>query len=222
MQYFDPAYLKFFRDLSKNNHKEWFHANKKTYESAVKEPFKLFITDLLAELEKDWGPTEYQAKDYIMRINRDIRFSKDKSPYKTYMGAMMSKHGRKEMSKPGLFLQVNHLGVELYGGCYQLAKENLYNVRKAICDDLAGFDKLINAKAFKSTYGEIRGEKHKRLPKEFQEAAEKQPLIFNKGFYFGSQLPAADLTKDDLLMKVMKNYRAGGKVSGFLEEALGA
>jgi len=221
MQYFDKAYIKFFKDLCKNNYKEWFHANKKTYESAVKDPFKVFITDLLTELEKEWGPTDFQAKDYIMRINRDIRFSKDKSPYKTHMGAMMSKHGRKEMTRPGIFLQANHEGILLYGGCYQLAKENLYNVRKAIIDDLKGFQKIVNAKSFKSTYGEIQGDKHKRLPKEFQEAAEKEPLIYKKGFFYGSKLPASDLTEKNLLNKVMKTYRVGDKMNAFLEEALG-
>ena len=86
------------------------------------------------------------------------------------------------MTRPGIYLHANHNGVELYTGCYVLEKENLYNVRSKIIENAKQFNALINDSKFKQTYGEVLGDKHKRLPKEFQEATEKQPLIYNKGF----------------------------------------
>ena len=179
------------------------------------------IATLLEELQKDWGPIPWTAKDFVMRIYRDTRFSKDKTPYKDYMAAMVSQYGRKEMTRPGIYLHANHNGVELYTGCYVLEKENLYNVRSKIIENAKQFNALINDSKFKQTYGEVLGDKHKRLPKEFQEAAEKQPLIYNKGFYYCSKLPAKELLSDHLVNKIIANYKVAEDINQFLDSALG-
>jgi len=220
MAYLDQDFLDFFSNLEQNNHKEWFHANKKLYEKKVKMPFRAFIGDLIVALENHWGSIPFEAKDFIMRINRDIRFSKDKTPYKIRMEAMLSKHGRKEMTRPGIFLQASHKGVELYTGSYMLAKENLYNVRKAIVENPETFQKLISDKKFVSTFGEVRGEKNKRIDKEFREAAESQPLIFNKGFYYGFEMGPEVLLKGSLIKDLLAKFEAAEGMNGFLEEAL--
>ena len=205
MPYFTKDYIDFFKELSNNNNRDWFQTNKKRYEKSVKDPFNNFVSALLEELQKDWGPIPWTAKDFVMRIYRDTRFSKDKTPYKDYMAAMVSQYGRKEMTRPGIYLHANHNGVELYTGCYVLEKENLYNVRSKIIENAKQFNALINDSKFKQTYGEVLGDKHKRLPKEFQEAAEKQPLIYNKGFYYCSKLPAKELLSDHLVNKIIAN-----------------
>ncbi len=220
MPYFTKDYIDFFKELVNNNNRDWFQANKKRYEKSVKEPFSNFVAALLNELQKDWGPIPWTAKDFVMRIYRDTRFSKDKTPYKDYMAAMLSQYGRKEMTRPGIYLHANHNGVELYTGCYVLEKENLYNVRSKIIENAKQFNALISDPKFKQTYGEVLGDKHKRLPKEFQEAAETQPLIYNKGFYYCSKLPAKDLLADDLVNKIVANYEVAKDINQFLDSSL--
>ena len=158
MPYFTKDYIDFFKELSNNNNRDWFQTNKKRYEKSVKDPFNNFVSALLEELQKDWGPIPWTAKDFVMRIYRDTRFSKDKTPYKDYMAAMVSQYGRKEMTRPGIYLHANHNGVELYTGCYVLEKENLYNVRSKIIENAKQFNALINDSKFKQTYGEVLGD----------------------------------------------------------------
>ena len=95
MAYFTQDFLDFFKELAANNHKDWFHANKKRYEASVKDPFKLFVQDMIDKAAKVDGRFAGEAKNAIFRINRDIRFSKDKSPYKLQMGAVISPGGKR-------------------------------------------------------------------------------------------------------------------------------
>ena len=160
-------------------------------------------------------------KQGLFRINRDIRFSKDKTPYKIHMAGMISKSGKKDHSYPGIYCQANHMDVRIYSGCHGLEKNQLYAVRTAISKNLQGFDQLINEPAFKSTFGEILGEKNKRLPAEFVEASAKQPLIFNKNFYYFFKLEPSELLKEGLIDEVMKRFAKADKVNAFFIRALG-
>ena len=221
MQYFTQEYLDFFQELEENNVREWFHANKKRYEKSVKEPFKAFVADLINKMREEDPDIQIEPKQAIFRINRDVRFSKDKAPYKIHMSAAVSRGGRKDPTTPGLYIQVNHVDTRIYSGCYAMEKEDLYNMRAYISENNSEFEKVINAKDFVNTFGEVLGEKNKRLPKEFQEAAEKQPLIFNKSFYFFKKFKPEVILKDNLMGTVMKTYAASEPVRGFLMDALG-
>ncbi|MDA0194085.1 MAG: DUF2461 domain-containing protein [Bacteroidetes bacterium] len=108
MAYFTSNFSDFFNDLSNNNNTDWFHANKKSYEKNVKDPFINFLTDLIDALHDIEGPIPHDAKGAMMRINKDIRFSKDKTPYKTQMSAIISAHGKKNMRLPGMYIQINN------------------------------------------------------------------------------------------------------------------
>lgn len=76
----------------------------KNFEQNVKEPFLNFLTDLIDDLQEIEGPIPHDAKAAMMRINKDIRFSKDKTPYKTHMAAIISAHGKKNMRLPGMYI----------------------------------------------------------------------------------------------------------------------
>ena len=82
MPHFSPEFLQFFKDLAANNNRDWFTGNKKHYELVVKKPFEVFITDMINKIKKDDPKLQIEAKDAIFRIYRDVRFSKDKTPYK--------------------------------------------------------------------------------------------------------------------------------------------
>ena len=219
MAFFTKDYIDFLQELTKNNDREWFNANKKRYEKSVKEPFAAFVQTMIDRVQEKDANVVITPKDAIFRIYRDTRFSKDKTPYKTHMSAIISAGGRKHMIKPGIYIQFGAEDARIYSGAYQLDKNQLQAVREAIASDLEGFEKLLKAKAFKEKFGEIYGDEHKRLPKEFQEAAEKQPLLYKKSFYFFAKFEPEMILKDNLADMLMEYYTAGQPLGRFLAEA---
>lgn len=218
MAFFSKDYHKFFKELDKNNNKEWFDDNRKRYEMEIKNPFKSFVEHLIAKVHSIDPNVNIEAKDAIFRINRDIRFSKDKTPYKTSFSAVISAGGRKDISKPGQYFSLGLNGMEIYGGVYQPSKEELYNIRQHISYNLKEFDSIIKAKKFKELFGEVGGEKNKIIPKEFKEDAEKQSLIFNKSFYYYKTYSPEIITSDDLEVVWMEAFHTGQKFRDFLYE----
>lgn len=222
MAYFTKDFLDFFKDLAANNHKDWFHANKKRYETSVKDPFKIFVQDMIDRMAKEDDRFAGEAKNSIFRINRDIRFSKDKSPYKLQMGAVISPGGRKEgMGIPGMYLELSPAHFRIYSGLYMPEKDVLYQVREYIIKHSAKLNKLVADKEFVDKFGELRGDKNKVLPKEFKEAAAKQPFLFNKQFYFFAEMPAETILKDDLAEIIMEHFHASEPMRKFLTTARG-
>ena len=130
MAYFTKTYTDFFEELEKNNSKEWFDENRKTYEKEIRDPFKVFAAALIEGLEPVMGMIPMTARDAMSRINRDIRFSKDKTPYNIFFGATVAPGGKKDMTNPGLYLQANHKAITCYSGAYMLNKKQLQGVRE--------------------------------------------------------------------------------------------
>ena len=100
MAYFTQDFIDFFQELSANNHREWFHANKKRYEQQVKVPFQSFVQLMIDRVQEVDRNVVLTPKDAIFRINRDIRFSADKTPYKTNVSAIISSGGKKDKNDP--------------------------------------------------------------------------------------------------------------------------
>lgn len=220
MAWFEKEFVAFFLELEANNHKEWFHENKKRYEQYVKEPFYNFVTEMISRIQKDNPSVSLEPKDAIFRINRDIRFSKDKRPYKNHVSAVISEGGRKNLAIPGSYIEFKADGIQYYGGAHHVEKEPLERVRHLIAKDPQGFNKIIKDKKFVDTFGDVMGEKNKRLPKEFEEAAENQPLIFNKNFYYGAKLEVSLLFKDNLADEIYKLYLAGKSFNLFFKQVM--
>jgi uncharacterized protein (TIGR02453 family) len=220
MPYFDKNFLSFFKELEKNNHKPWFDENRKRYESDVKKPFKEFIAEMAKAMQPLYPNSDLSKNTSIMRINRDIRFSADKTPYKIHMAGKVSPKGTKDKTNPGLYVQANHKDVRVYSGSFSLEKEQLYAIRSHINNDLDRFNKLVTDSKFTSTFSEILGDKNKRLPPEFRDAEAAQPLIANKGFYWYFKLPPANLTKDSLIQELISRFQVTLPVNNFFDEAL--
>lgn len=223
MAYFTTAYTNFFKGLAANNHKDWFHDNKKQYENEVREPFKAFVGDLIASIQQRYDKDlDLFPKEAIFRINRDIRFAKDKTPYKLNRSAIISRGGRKNKQYPGFYLQ---FGVDenwLGGGAYMLDKENLQAVREQIVQRPEHVRQLLADPQLLQVFGGIQGEQNKRLPKEFKGLQEEQPIIANKQFYFMKTYEDDEsiILKENLLDWVLEHYEAGLAWNSFLIEAL--
>lgn len=219
MVYFTPDFIQFFKELAANNHKDWFDENRKRYETEVKKPFATLVADLIKEIRQEEPDLLVEPKDCIFRINRDIRFSKDKTPYKTQVSAVISPGGRKNMRIPGLYLEINPERIAIYGGLYMPDTKLLKNVRLFIADNVDAFKKAYSNKGFTDRYSEIQGEKNKRIDKQFLAAAEREPLLYNKQFYYYAHLPLKLLTTERLVPTILEYYNASSPVREFLREA---
>ncbi len=221
MAHLSNDFLKFFMDLAANNNRDWFHANKKRHESSVKKPFVIFVDALIEELKKVEPSIQSTAKTSIFRIHRDIRFAKDKTPYKLHASASISTTSKKDYSNPrGLYLEINPEAIRVYGGLYQVDKMQLINIRQAIASQPEKFKSLISERNFVKRFGTIQGEQHKRIPKEFKEAHATQPLIANKQFYYFTEIDSDFIDSDDLIKKIIANYKVSLPVAQFLNDAI--
>lgn len=219
--YFTPDFLNFFIELAPNNNKDWFDINRDRYKKSVKEPFEAFVEKLIVELRKTEDlPKDLKASDCIFRINKDIRFSKDKSPYKLQATASISKGGKKDFVNPGLYIELGpeHLGI--YTGVYLPDKEVINKVRHHIVAHLTQFESIINDKKFKATYGEVQGEKAKLLPPELKPIAVSQPLIFNKQFYLVHQNEPDMIVEKDVLKYIIDTYKVAKNFNQFIYQVI--
>lgn len=221
MAYFTKEFLGFLEGLSVQNNREWFNENRATYERAVKRPYEAFVSELIEAIKEHEPGLRMTPREAIFRINRDVRFSKDKSPYKTHMGAIIGLGGKRMADKTGFYVHLAHDEAYVAGGAYEISPKAVERVRRAIAKRPDEFAALLKDRKFKSAFGTIKGEAHKRIPPEFQVAYERQPLIANKQFYWMADLggPEAAL-RDDLLKQVMRYYVAGKGMTRFLDEAL--
>lgn len=213
-------YFAFFKGLEKNNNKEWFDDHRKDYEKFVKAPFKELVTEVIEAVQTVEPDLQQDPKTAIFRINRDIRFSKDKTPYKTKLSAHVSKYGKKEMGKPGLYFEIGASEGGIAGGCYMPDKELLTLYRDLIMHEGADLRKALKRKAFVDKFGELQGEKNKVLPAEFKTAAEKEPLLFNKQFFWWTTVPKKVFAGKTPVKDILSYYKAGQPLHEFFERVL--
>lgn len=218
--FFTKQFSKFFIDLAPHNNKEWFDENRSRYENDVKKPFHDFTENVIKSIAKLDPRIKISTKEAIFRINRDIRFSKDKYPYKMHMAAAISPLGKKHPDVSGFYFQLGPEGVQIWQGAYFIENTTLPVLRENLAKNLKEFQKLKSAKKFVDTYGEIQGDGNSRLPKELKPFAEKEPLLFHKNFYWGAQLPASLITSDKLLPTLIDHYKAGKDLGLFLEKLM--
>ena len=156
----------FLEQLSENNNREWFHGHKPEFLKA-KESLEIITEILIKEIGKfDKEIGALQAKNCIFRIYRDVRFSKDKSPYKTNFGAFLVPGGKKS-GKAGYYLHLDPDGSFLAGGVYMPASDHLKKLRKHIFEHTDELKQIISKPAFKKDFGSISGDKLNLTPRGF-------------------------------------------------------
>lgn len=220
MKYFSPEFHKFFTELAANNNRDWFTANRKRYEEYVKQPIHRFIGDLIGALAKEDKSIQITPSEAIFRINRDIRFSKDKTPYKLYASAAVNAGGKKNTTNAGIYLELGPEKFAMAGGVYQPDKEVLMMLRDKIAENPGKFMEAYTDRTFKKYWGEIRGEKNKVLAPEHREAAAITPFMFNKQFYYWTELDPEIIIGDKLLKTVIDHYNASASMRVFFDSAL--
>lgn len=220
MTYFTSDFIEFFKELSRNNHKEWFHDNRMRYEASVKVPFESLVAKLIELISLQDTSLKLSPADAILRINRDIRFSNDKSPYNLYTTAFISAGGRKDKSIPGFFIRLSPELTGVMVGCYGPDKEQLQRIRQAILQEPDRWQQIVSAAGFKSAFGGVRGAQVKRLESPYKEALEKLPVLANKQFYALAELPAEVMLQESLVHDMMQYWQHAREFNQFLATAI--
>ncbi len=161
--------LQFLEDLIANNNTDWMHANKKRYEN-YKKDYHSFIASILAEMKPlDQSLEPLEIKNCTFRINRDIRFSKDKSPYKTNMGVWLTQNKFRKNSS-GYYIHFEKGNSFIAGGVWCPEVNELKKIRKEISFFYDDLNEILSNKTFKSIFGELTREEAntlKKAPKDF-------------------------------------------------------
>ena len=217
-----PSTLKFLSALKKNNNRDWFLANKKDYDAAKKD-FAEYVQKLitgLAAFDKEISGLE--AKNCVFRINRDVRFSNDKSPYKSNMGANMSPGGKKSPSA-GYYFHIEPGGKSfIAGGMWQPEPDKLKAVREDIIYDPAEFKKIIGNKEFKKHYSSLADEdKLKTAPKGFDKAHPDIELVKYKSYIVVKSLSDKELLDKNLVKNTLEAFKALKPLNDFLNKSAG-
>ncbi len=166
---FGPKALRFFHDLARNNNRDWFQQNQETYEVEVLRPMAALVKSLAEEVSRRGLPLKGDPKRSMFRIHRDVRFSNDKSPYKTHSGAVLTPDGNKN-TQGLLYVHVASEGSFTAAGFYHPDPEQLASLRRAIVAASDRFQEVERAlKKARLTLG--RDEALKRLPRGFEDVA---------------------------------------------------
>ncbi len=159
--------LAFLKALKKNNNREWFEKNRGKYELA-KEDFETFVAAMLKELTKiNPALGNLEVKDCVFRIYRDVRFSKNKVPYKTNMGAYFAEGGKKS-DKAGFYIQAEPGSGFVAGGCWMPQAPQLKAIRQEIDYNFEEFENILSAKPFKKLFSELSDSRLKTTPKGYE------------------------------------------------------
>ena len=218
------ATLKFLKELTKHNTKEWFDSQRRSY-NAAKEDFVALVDDVIKKhSKKDSSIATESAKQTIFRINRDIRFSKDKSPYKTNFGASIKMGGRKSRYA-GYYIHIEPDNKSFVGGGLWMPETDaLKSVRQEIDYHWADFHKIISTKKFISTFGDLDKSEEMTLTREPKGYTKDNPAIEYiklKNFVVFQSLEDKDLLSVYLEKKILSAFETQQSLLQFLNEAVG-
>ncbi|MBK8489179.1 MAG: DUF2461 domain-containing protein [Bacteroidetes bacterium] len=210
----------FLKALSENNNREWFEKHKPEYQ-IIQAQFKEFLEELVIEMSKfDDTLQDVDVSKAIFRIYRDVRFSKDKTPYKTNMGAWINKGGKNSINA-GYYLQIQPGGNSFAAaGSYFPDASNLKKLRQEIDYNSIAFKKILNAKRFKETFGDLSDFKLKTNPKGYDPTNPMIEYLKQKSFIVTKQLKDSEISKPDFIRSLSDIYKTAQPLVQFLNNAL--
>ena len=213
--------LDFLRDLQANNNRQWFEQNRKRYDTA-RAHFEALVSDLIVDFSEVENLTGVIAKDCIFRINRDIRFSPDKTPYKTNLGAVIGQGGRKPIGR-SYYVQIAPDGHSfIAGGMHSPSREELDKVRRHLAEDATQFKKIIRKPAFIQYFGQIQGEQLKTVPQGYPKDHPDIALLRFKQYLATYPLSDAQVVESDLSARIVEVLKTLKPFVTYLETAKNA
>lgn len=198
--------LQFIQDLKDNNNRDWFQANQKRYD-VFKKDYKELVENFIAELSKgDESLKHLEFKDCSFRINRDIRFSKDKSPYKTNLGIWMSA-GNKNTNLAGYYVHIEPGASFIAGGVHWPDAADLKKIRREIDGFYEDLEAIVEDKEFKKIYGALDRDENNSLksaPKDFDKEHPAIEFLKLKSITATSKLTDKDINDKNFIANTSK------------------
>lgn len=220
-RHFSRATFTFLKDLADNNDRDWFQANKTRYEDVVRDPALRFITDFgprLKSISRHFRADPRPVGGSLFRIYRDTRFSKDKSPYKTYTGIQFRHDSGKDAHAPGFYLHLEPKSVFVGVGTWHPDSPSLKKIREHIVEDPAGWGRA-KGKRFSSHFT-LAGDSLKRPPKGFDPEHRLIEDLKRKDFIGVCQLSQNRVLQAEFLDEFEEIAKAGVPLIRFLCRAL--
>jgi uncharacterized protein (TIGR02453 family) len=218
---FPPETLQFFRGLARNNRREWFLPRKPLFEEKVKEPMRQLVDALNLALH-DFAP-EYETDPHkaILRIYRDVRFSKDKKPYKEQIAATFRRHGAAH-HQGGYYFAISHKGVAVGGGVYLPEPAPLLAIRQRIAGRHEEFRHILAAPLLRKLLGNLEGDQLSRVPRGFAADHPAADLLRYKYFLLYKELPPSLATSPKLHKAIVDRFRVMTPFLQFLTASIAA
>lgn len=218
-----PALFNFLKDLKQNNDKAWFAENKQRYESVVREPLLKFITDFavhLAKVSPHYETDPRKVGGSLFRIHRDIRFSPDKSPYKTHAGIQFRHESGKDVHAPGFYLHLEPGNVFTAIGVWQPDSETLGKIRDAIVAHPDRWQQIFADEEFATVF-KLEGDQLKRAPKGYDPDHPMIEYLKYKDLYVITSFNEQDACAGDFMERLAEVFMKSTPFMEFLTTAIG-
>ncbi|MFN4988893.1 MAG: DUF2461 domain-containing protein [Ignavibacteria bacterium] len=227
-QGFDNKAFLFLKNLKNNKSREWFAENKSMYENALREPSKLLLNEIDQLFIKHRLPYEASPKKSLFRINRDTRFSKDKTPYKTNVGITFPVHRKQDhlvhatkTEKPGMYLHIEPGACFIAGGLYIPDGQQLKSIRERIESDWTILHEIQQQRAFKKEFPKgLLGEKLKTMPRGFDPEHPGKEYLRMKQFIVMESISDSAVKSNLLIKALLAKATAMSSLIMFLDEAI--
>lgn len=212
--------MAFLRGLKKHNDREWFNERKDVYETELKAPMLALVEEISAGLARFAPEYVRPPQKAVMRIYRDIRFSKNKQPYKTHLSAWWARSGLEKTSGGGFYLEVGPERLMAAAGVYMPEKDQLLAIRRHLLEHHERFRKLMSAKKLRAEMEEIDGMKMSRGPKGFPADHPAIDLILQRQWGVVAMLPAERALQPALAKDIVERFKLAAPLVALLNEPL--
>ena len=218
--YFSPEALKFLRGLKRNNDREWFQARKDVYERELKTPMLALVGEINEEMLRFAPENVRPPQKAMMRISRDIRFSKDKRPYKTNVAAWWARTGLEKTSGGGYYFHLSPDEVVIAAGVYMPEREQLLAIRRHLVEHHAELRQILAGRKLRSLMQEFDGLRLSRPPKGFSADDPAMDLLLCRQWGVAAHLPPETATKPALLKEIVERFKAAAPMVDLLNAPL--
>ncbi len=201
MSKINPDVITFYKELSENNTREWFEPQKKRFKS-----LELEIKQYAEEIKNNLNETDEIEHAKIFRIYRDVRFSKNKTPFKTHFG--ISFYRKKPDLRGGYYIHISPGDSFIATGFWNPDKDDLYRIRKEMEVDAKEFREIINENDFKFHWGNLQGDEVKTAPKGFSKEHPDIDIIRKKQFLFIKKFTDKDVLARNFSEQIITKFKA--------------
>lgn len=213
--------IAFLTQLKKNNRKDWFERRREEFETYVKLPMQSLIVALQPHFNEFAPDYEVNPRKSIFRIYRDVRFSKDKRPYKTHVAAHFVLRGKaKGTEGSGYYLHIEPGEVFMGAGIYMPDGDQLKKIRKHLTNKGEEFANIVENRTIKKIFGELEGEKLQRVPRGFEPTDPMAEWLRLKQFFLGKSFGETICHQPSFVNEIVKSFKGATPLVKFLNDAL--